>query len=307
MRVSRTPSLEGNWRTGAPSTGPKRTVLNGLPAIRLAVRPEQAPEPGPLVAVPTARLVGVNVYLETDRMLLRQFTADDLDFIMDLDSDPAVKRYIDNGAPVDSAESQEMLESWLGYHERGEEYGFFAAIERSSGEFLGWFHFRPGDDAGPLEPELGYRLRRAAWGRELGTEGSRALIDKGFTELHVERVYATTMAVNLASRRVMEKSGLRYVRTFHADWPVRIPGDEAGDVEYALSSAEWETATVGRPRRRTRPFLTWSVCPAVRSHAWISTITLPTWVSFAVRVGDGRPPFVNPLAESGPNTPWTRR
>ena len=87
--------------------------------------------------------------------------------------------------------------------------------------------------------ELGYRLRRSAWGQGYATEGSRALIHKGFTDLDVERVYAETMVVNTASRRVMEKAGLRYVRTFHADWPDKIPGDEHGDVEYALTRAEW--------------------------------------------------------------------
>ena len=66
------------------------------------------------------------------------------------------------------------------------------------------------------------------------------LIDKGFTELGIERVYAQTMAVNVGSRRVMEKAGLRFVRLFHADWPVSIPGDEQGDVEYAIDRAQWE-------------------------------------------------------------------
>jgi RimJ/RimL family protein N-acetyltransferase len=47
------------------------------------------------------------------------------------------------------------------------------------------------------------------------------------------------MAVNAASRRVMEKTGLRYVRTFHAEWPDRIDGDEHGDVEYAITRQEW--------------------------------------------------------------------
>ncbi|HZA85928.1 MAG TPA: GNAT family protein, partial [Acidimicrobiales bacterium] len=61
-----------------------------------------------------------------------------------------------------------------------------------------------------------------------------------FAELGVDRVYASTMMVNTASRRVMEKAGLRYVRTFHADWPVKIPGDEEGDVEYAIDRAQWE-------------------------------------------------------------------
>jgi len=47
------------------------------------------------------------------------------------------------------------------------------------------------------------------------------------------------MAVNVASRRVMEKAGLRLVRTFHQPWPYRIEGDEHGEVEYALHRADW--------------------------------------------------------------------
>jgi RimJ/RimL family protein N-acetyltransferase len=182
----------------------------------------------------------VHVFVETDRLVLRRFTRDDLELIVELDSDPQVKRYIDNGAPVDRNDLATTLEWWLGYYDRFAGYGFWAAIEKSTGRFLGWFHLRPGDGAGPQEPELGYRLRRQAWGRGYATEGSKALVDKAFAEIGVERVYATTMAVNMASRRVMEKAGLRYVRTFDAGWPVRIPGDAEGDVEYAIDRAQWE-------------------------------------------------------------------
>jgi RimJ/RimL family protein N-acetyltransferase len=57
-------------------------------------------------------------------------------------------------------------------------------------------------------------------------------------------VVAETMAVNTASRRVMEKAGLRYVRTFHQEWPEHIEGSEHGDVEYALTKADWERQQV---------------------------------------------------------------
>jgi len=53
-------------------------------------------------------------------------------------------------------------------------------------------------------------------------------------------VVAETMAVNLASRRVMEKAGLTLVRSFHRPWPYPIEGDDLGDVEYALNRADWE-------------------------------------------------------------------
>jgi RimJ/RimL family protein N-acetyltransferase len=66
------------------------------------------------------------------------------------------------------------------------------------------------------------------------------LIDKGFAEMGVRRVWAQTMAVNLASRRVMEKSGLTHQRTFHLEWDDPLPGTELGEVEYALDRAAWE-------------------------------------------------------------------
>jgi RimJ/RimL family protein N-acetyltransferase len=83
-------------------------------------------------------------------------------------------------------------------------------------------------------------LRCAAWGKGYATEGSPALIAKGFAGFDVRRVVASAMAVNTASRRVMEKSGMRFIRALTADWPVSIPGDEHGDVEYAISRSEWE-------------------------------------------------------------------
>ena len=108
---------------------------------------------------------------------------------------------------------------------------------------MGWFHFRPAAIDRPTEVELGYRLRKSFWGRGYATEGSRALINKGFAELGVQRVVAFTMVVHVASRRVMEKAGLRLVRTFHQPWPDYIEGEEEGDVEYALLRSEWEEQT----------------------------------------------------------------
>src|SRR3954462_2507498 len=183
----------------------------------------------------------MHVFLETERLFLRRLTPDDVDLLVELDSDPDVMHFITGGraTPRDVIE-HDYLPHFLRYYEDGDKYGFWAAIEKSTGAFLGWFHFRPAEGHPPDEPELGYRLRRSAWGKGYATEGSRALIHKGFTELGVRRVVAETMVVNTASRRVMEKAGLTLVRTFHQEWPDRIPGDEHGDVEYALTRADWE-------------------------------------------------------------------
>lgn len=180
-----------------------------------------------------------HVVVETERMVLRRFTEDDVDAVTELDSDPEVMFWINGGRVTPREEIRdEYLPAWLAYYDRGDVYGFWAAEDRATGEFLGWFHLRPLADDPPDEPELGYRLRRAAWGRGLATEGSRALVDRAFAH-GAARVTAETMVVHTASRRVMEKVGLRFVRVFRADWPDRIPGDEHGDVEYAITRDEW--------------------------------------------------------------------
>jgi RimJ/RimL family protein N-acetyltransferase len=183
----------------------------------------------------------VHVYLETERMILRRFIPADVDLVTALDADPAVMRYINGGRPTPRDEIRaDYLPWWLAYYERGDEYGFWAAIEKRTGVFLGWFHLRPLPEDPGDDPELGYRLHTTAWGRGYATEGSRALIHKAFSELGARRVYATTMVVNIGSWRVMEKAGMRRVRTFHQAWPDRIEGEEHGDLEYALTRDEWE-------------------------------------------------------------------
>jgi RimJ/RimL family protein N-acetyltransferase len=193
----------------------------------------------------------MRVFLETERLLLRRFVESDVDNLFNLDGAPEVMRFINGGKPTPrDVIRNETLPRFLNAYERFEGFGVWAAIERSTGEFLGWFEFYPRKDVGPEEVELGYRLRRSAWGKGYATEGSRALIRKGFVELGVRRVVAETMVVNAASRRVMEKARLRYVRTFHQEWPERIEGEEQGDVEYALTKADWErrqAAERGRP------------------------------------------------------------
>lgn len=181
--------------------------------------------------------------LTTERLLLRDFTPDDVEALVELDADPQVVHHITGGIVTPRSEVvDEILPAFLRYQEREDGYGFWAAEELATGAFIGWFHLRPEPDHPADEPELGYRLRREAWGRGFATEGSLALVDAGFTWMGAQRVVAQTMVVHVASQRVMEKAGLRRVRTFVQDWPYRIPGEELGDVEYAITREEWLAA-----------------------------------------------------------------
>ncbi|AYG78599.1 hypothetical protein DWB77_00707 [Streptomyces hundungensis] len=182
----------------------------------------------------------MNTFLETGRLVLRGFTEADADHLLALDNDPDVMRFINGGRPTSREAIQtqtlpRLLHDYPCFGTRG----YWAAEEKSTGLFLGWFEFRPLDDHNPAVVELGYRLNKAAWGRGYATEGSRALIHKGFTVLGVERVTANTMAVNTGSRRVMEKAGLTFLRSFTGEWPEAIEGSEQGEVEYELTRVKW--------------------------------------------------------------------
>ncbi|MBT2487359.1 GNAT family N-acetyltransferase [Streptomyces sp. ISL-96] len=188
------------------------------------------------------------IFLETERLVLRAFgeceaEAEDSDVerLVRLDSDPDVMRFINGGRPTSRAfVIQRVLPQLTHDYPCIGTRGFWAAEEKATGAFLGWFEFRPLADDSADVVELGYRLGRAAWGRGYATEGARALIDKGFTDLGVQKVTADTMYVNSRSRRVMEKAGLLFVRRWFGEWPDSIDGWEQGDVAYALERSQWK-------------------------------------------------------------------
>ncbi|WP_405780934.1 GNAT family N-acetyltransferase [Streptomyces sp. NBC_00859] len=182
----------------------------------------------------------MDIFLETGRLALRPFTEADADHLFALDNDPDVMRFINGGRPANRGTVRsQVLPRLLHDHMCFGTRGYWAAEEKATGVFLGWFEFRPLDGRSAAVVELGYRLNKAAWGTGYATEGSRALIRKGFTDFGVERVTANTMAVNTRSRRVMEKAGLTLLRSFTGDWPDAIEGSDQGEVEYALTRAQW--------------------------------------------------------------------
>jgi len=176
----------------------------------------------------------------TERMLLRRFTMDDVDHLYMLDGDPEVMRFLsDNRTPREFIRDT-FLPGVIRTYERFPGFGHWAAIDKRTREFVGWFGLRLANDDAQGEPELGYRLRRRYWGQGLATEGSRCAIEMAFSMPEVQRVWAQTMAVNVGSRRVMEKCGMRYVRTFHEYFDHPLPGTEFGEVEYEIQRGAWQ-------------------------------------------------------------------
>jgi RimJ/RimL family protein N-acetyltransferase len=190
-----------------------------------------------------------HIIVTTPRLVLRQFTEDDVDNLADLNSDAEVMRYITGGRGTPREEIRDtVIPFHLSVYRRFDRLGTWAAETAATGEFLGWFHFRPGHRTDVTDIDLGYRLRRSAWNKGYATEGSQALIDMGFTSLGAQRVFAHIMAANTASRRVAEKCGLRLVCTRPYEGGHPVDGAEQGEVEYAITRPEWEARmTAPRP------------------------------------------------------------
>jgi RimJ/RimL family protein N-acetyltransferase len=184
---------------------------------------------------------GPVILLETARLRLRRFVAADLDQLVELDSDPEVMRYIAYGAATPRERyATEILPRWLALYESWPLLGYWAAELHDGGEFVGWFHLRPDRfDAG--EQELGYRLRRPAWGRGYATEGGRALVAHGFERVGAAKISARTLRANRGSRRVMEKCGLAYECDFvyPEDVLAGRPEGERAAVKYSITRSSW--------------------------------------------------------------------
>ena len=180
--------------------------------------------------------------METERMLLRRFTEADAGPLAALYGDPRVMRFITPQPPSPAEVESTILPAYLReYRELADGLSSFAAIEKATGQMAGRFSLRPANSYGLADgTELGYRLYPAFWGRGLATEGARALIGSAFGRLHLDRVVATTMADNAGSWRVLEKCGMRRIRTFYYPEADQMPGAEHGDFVYELARPETE-------------------------------------------------------------------
>lgn len=181
--------------------------------------------------------------MQTARLELQRFTADDADLLIELDSDPAVMRYLTGGEPEGAPKvvRERTLPGILaGYERWAGKFGLFAAHENDGGAFVGWFCLRP-ESGGPTDRvELGYRLRQEAWGKGYATEGSQALLQKAFTELDVSVVWGATMCVNLPSQNVMEKAGMTVAEAIPTpDYMLLVAGAELGGLQYEITKEQW--------------------------------------------------------------------
>jgi RimJ/RimL family protein N-acetyltransferase len=183
--------------------------------------------------------VSGRVHVETERLRLREWTDADAEPFAKLNADPRVMEFFP--ALLSRSESDALIERIRGvFAEHG--YGLFAAELKADGSFIGFIGLAPVNFTAAFTPaiELGWRLKREAWGQGLASEGARGVRDHAFANLGFDGLVAFTAEWNQPSRRVMERIGM--TRDPDGDFlHPRIAPDHklARHVLYRITRGEW--------------------------------------------------------------------
>ena len=148
--------------------------------------------------------------LVTERLVLRRPRDSDLEGFALLCADAAVMRYIGTGRPLDRGTAERSF-AIVQAHWARHGTGLRSAISREDGEYLGFVGLAvvPERSVAGGQTEIGWRLRRAAWGKGYATEGAVAVRDQAFGGLGLTTLVSLIQPANAASARVAEKLGMR--------------------------------------------------------------------------------------------------
>ena len=173
-------------------------------------------------------MIANRVSIETARLVLRTVTMDDID-------DVALSWKLDD-APISREKAKEQVIWMLGNHKQNTPgrliHLCLAIIHKDTQEFIGWCGLDHRDQT-KANPVLFYLLKASYWGKGLATEAAQAILGYAFGELGLARVDGGTASENIASKRVMEKIGMRYLGL-----------DQAGGHSFTLTQEEYRSSGV---------------------------------------------------------------
>jgi RimJ/RimL family protein N-acetyltransferase len=179
--------------------------------------------------------------LRTERLLLREFRESDWRAIHAMTTDEQVTRYIPVDAPSEE-ETREAIQVQInGRHANPPRYDFAVTLRADRTLigvctlFIRYDELRQG--------EILYVLNRPYWGHGYATEAARVLLEVGFRELELHRIYATCRPANVASWRVMEKLGMQ--REGHLRQHRWMKGRWQDSLLYAVLDHEWQALSSG--------------------------------------------------------------
>ena len=151
----------------------------------------------------------MRIILQTPRLILRQFTLADAPLVQQLNSDPEVLKYLDE-PPLETTEQAKHILRTIILPQYKNNLGRWAIHLKDTNEFIGWcgLKYRPELN----EIDLGYRLKKSAWGKGFAAEAAQYSIDHGFNKLHLKTITGRAHINNIASLKILEKIGMRFIK-----------------------------------------------------------------------------------------------
>ncbi len=164
-------------------------------------------------------------FIETERLILREFRANDDTAMFELDSNAEVHKYLGNN-PVTKIEQVHNYIANIQQQYLNNGIGRWITIEKSSNEIIGWsgLKFITEEENNQINfYDVGYRFMPKYWGKGYATEATKAALKYGFETLNINKIVGAANTENKASRRVLEKCGLQFVEQFmwrdiNCDW-----------------------------------------------------------------------------------------
>lgn len=176
----------------------------------------------------------MQIFIETERLILRELMPDDDQGLFEMESDKEVHTYLGNN-PITTIEQARYYIGFIQQQYIDNGIGRWAVIEKATGNFIGWSGLKLMKELTNNHVEyydLGYRFAKKYWGKGYATESAKAMLDYGFNQLAQSNIYALAHIGNSGSRNVLEKTGLRYIETF--DW------NGTDHDWFSISRQEWE-------------------------------------------------------------------
>ena len=144
--------------------------------------------------------------METERLLHRKFTTDDLDKLIEMRLSEGVMKYM-GGEKMQNPEAlKKRLDFYISCYDK--DFGIHAIIWKKTGEMIGWSGLQPLE--GSNEIEVGYGMTKEFWGKGIGFETAKFWLEYGFEKLGIERVFAAADEENVGSWKIMEKLGMKF-------------------------------------------------------------------------------------------------
>jgi RimJ/RimL family protein N-acetyltransferase len=172
------------------------------------------------------------------RLVLREFEAADWVAVHEYGSDPQVVRFMDWG-PNTEEETLRFIQKSIGYQmEKPRIHYSLAVVVRDKSRLIGGCGVYV-SNIDSREGWIGYCLNRQFWGQGYATETARALLEFGFNNLNLHRIFATCDPANIASAHILEKIGMQYEG--HLRENVYCKGGWHDELLYAILEEEWKT------------------------------------------------------------------